>query len=178
MKFQEELLTYEEDSLNPRPRACTKVDGTSPVIPDSNGFMLNKTGLEKKTRVDANNIRNLNEKPVKKKLSAKEKFFNSEPSGLLNSDSTNNNKKTDNDMSTLSSKERLNIAYADTQIEEYERKNSIAISECEKGMMETEETKDPVLAQLDLPRKKSVHFEGVSICLSEVGVCVLIKFES
>merc|ERR1719462_753311 len=37
-------------------------------------------------------------------------------------------------------------------------------------MREMEETKDdPDLALLDLPRKKSVHFEGVSICLSECG---------
>ena len=45
----------------------------------------------------------------------------------------------------------------------------VKLAEYEKGMRETEETKDPDLELLDLPRKKSVHFEGVSICLSEVS---------
>ena len=116
----------------------------------------------------------LNESTLVKKVSAKEKFFNSLPDSA---DSRNNNQKNDNDSISLSKRERDNLAYADKQIEEWEKeeiqqkeaKAEELLAEYEKGMKETEGTKDPVLAQLDLPRKKSVHFEGVSICLSEVG---------
>ena len=181
LKFQEELLNYEEDSLNPT-AVSTKVNPTNPVQEGAkpsvfqNGFIPGR-----------NNVQNLNEVPPKTKaISAKEKFFRSEPVGLLNriSDSANNNtrKNTDNSPSeVLSRKDRANVAYADKQIEEYEKdmeklieENKTAdvkLAEYEKGMRETEETKDdPDLTLLDLPRKKSVHFEGVSICLSEVSL--------
>ena len=186
LKFQEELLNYEEDSLNATSAATsTKVaptnpaqEGTKPSV-FQNGFIPGR-----------NNVQNLNDIPPKTKaISAKEKFFKSEPVGLLNriSDSANNNNRmgnqnTDNTLTeVLSRKDRANVAYADKQIEEYEKdmeklieENKTAdvkLAEYEKGMRETEETKDdPDLALLDLPRKKSVHFEGVSICLSEVSL--------
>ena len=188
LKFQEELLNYEEDSLNATSAATsTKVaptnpaqEGTKPSV-FQNGFIPGR-----------NNVQNLNDIPPKTKaISAKEKFFKSEPVGLLNriSDSANNNNRmgnqnTDNTLTeVLSRKDRANVAYADKQIEEYEKdmeklieENKTAdvkLAEYEKGMRETEETKDdPDLALLDLPRKKSVHFEGVSICLSEVSSLV------
>ena len=185
LRFQEELLDYEEDSLNPvtgqprpNPPVAKPPSSSKPLF--TNGF------VEKGNATEFNNICNLNEVPQKPAVSAKEKFFNSEPTELLqrsqlalNSDSTNNNKvKNDNDPNptSMSQKDMANVAYADKQIEEYEKSlEKMAetvdekIAEYEKGMREVEETKDPVLAQLDLPRKKSVHFEGVSICLSEVG---------
>lgn len=191
LKFQEELLNYEEDSLNPTAAAAKATpaqEGAKPSV-FQNGFIPGR-----------NNLQNLNEGPPKTKaISAKEKFFRSEPVGLLNriSDSANNNNRkknqnTDNSPPTevLSRKDRANVAYADKQIEEYEKdmeklieENKTAdvkLAEYEKGMRETEETKegDPDLALLDLPRKKSVHFEGVSICLSEVSLAWRIRLGS
>ena len=184
LKFQEELLNYEEDSLNPT-AASTKVTPTNPVQGGANPSAFQNGFIPGR-----NNGQNLNDVlPKAKAISAKEKFFKSEPVGLLNriSDSANNNNRkgkqntTDNAPSSevLSRKERANVAYADKQIEEYEadmeklmeenKTADVKLAEYEKGMRETEETKDdPELALLDLPRKKSVHFEGVSICLSEV----------
>ena len=178
LKFQEELLNYEEDSLNPTKTTTATNLGNTSVI--QNGFIPGQTNVGQ----------NLNNGvPGKTKaISAKEKFFKSEPVGLLNrmSDSANNNNTTrkinivDNaPKEVLSRKDRANVAYADKQIEEYRkdmerlieenRTADVKLAEYEKGMREMEETKDdPDLALLDLPRKKSVHFEGVSICLSEV----------
>ena len=190
LKFQEELLNYEEDSLNPTAAAAAKVSPVQEGVKASvfqNGFIPGR-----------NNVQNANEAPPKTKaISAKEKFFRSEPVGLLNriSDSANNNNRkkehtTDNSPTeVLSRKERANVAYADKQIEEYEKdmeklieENKTAdvkLAEYEKGMRETEETKDdPDLGLLDLPRKKSVHFEGVSICLSEVSLAWRIRLGS
>ena len=173
LKFQEELLNYEEDSLNP---TATNLGNTSVI---QNGFIPGQTNVGQ----------NLNNGvPGRTKaISAKEKFFKSEPVGLLNrmSDSANNNTTRKNNIvdngpqEVLSRKDRANVAYADKQIEEYRkdmerlieenRTADLKLAEYEKGMREMEETKDdPDLALLDLPRKKSVHFEGVSICLSEV----------
>ena len=188
LKFQEELLNYEEDSLNPTAAAAasTKVTPTNPVQGGANPSAFQNGFIPGR-----NNVQNLNDIPPKTKaISAKEKFFKSEPVGLLNriSDSANNNNRKNNQNTTdnapsevLSRKDRANVAYADKQIEEYEKdmeklieENKTAdvkLAEYEKGMRETEETKDdPDLALLDLPRKKSVHFEGVSICLSEVSL--------
>ena len=190
LKFQEELLNYEEDSLNPTAAAAAKAN-TNPVQEAAKPSFF-QNGFIPGSR---NNVQNLNELPSKTKaISAKEKFFRSEPVGLLNriSDSANNNNRkknqnTDNSPPTevLSRKDRANVAYADKQIEEYEKdmeklieENKTAdvkLAEYEKGMRETEETKDdgdPDMTLLDLPRKKSVHFEGVSICLSEVSSLV------
>ena len=195
LKFQEELLNYEEDSLNPAAAAAGKVTPTNHPVQEGakpsvfqNGFIPGR-----------NNVQNAHEAPPKTKaISAKEKFFRSEPVGLLNriSDSANNNNRkknqnTDNSPPTevLSRKDRANVAYADKQIEEYEKdmeklieENKTAdvkLAEYEKGMRETEETKDdPDLTLLDLPRKKSVHFEGVSICLSEVSLAWRIRHGS
>ena len=178
LKFQEELLNYEEDSLNlTKTTTATNLGNTSVI---QNGFIPGQTNVGQ----------NLNNgMPGKTKaISAKEKFFKSEPAGLLNrmSDSANNNTTRKIDIldnapkEVLSRKDRANVAYADKQIEEYRkdmerlieenRTADVKLAEYEKGMREMEETKDdPDLALLDLPRKKSVHFEGVSICLSEVS---------
>ena len=178
LKFQEELLNYEEDSLTTTKTTTATNLGNTSVI--QNGFIPGQTNVGQ----------NLNNGvPGKTKaISAKEKFFKSEPVGLLNrmSDSANNNTTRKIDIldnapkEVLSRKDRANVAYADKQIEEYRkdmerlieenRTADVKLAEYEKGMREMEETKDdPDLALLDLPRKKSVHFEGVSICLSEVS---------
>ena len=196
LKFQEELLNYEEDSLNPTAAASASTKVT-PTNPNQGG--ANPSAFQNGFIPGRSNVQNLNEVPPKTKaISAKEKFFKSEPVGLLNriSDSANNNNRKNNQNTTdnapsevLSRKDRANVAYADKQIEEYEKdmeklieENKTAdvkLAEYEKGMRETEETKDdPDLALLDLPRKKSVHFEGVSICLSEVSLAWRIRLGS
>ena len=186
LKFQEELLNYEEESLYPRPVGLSKTEPLAQAPANKSlftkGFVQGQTDLDKEISIATNNLRNLNEGTLVKKVSAKEKFFNSLP----DSDSRNNNQKNDNDSISLSRRERDNLAYADKQIEEWEKdeiqqkeaKAEELLAEYEKGMRETEGTKDPVLAQLDLPRKKSVHFEGVSICLSEVGSNAILPTDS